>query len=54
MEDVDEIFGLFGIGEFVEETDGDIEMDEERAERFLSNFPRGLSRLDIRQPSKKP
>lgn len=43
MDDVDEIFGPFGIDEFVEETDRDIEMDEERAEEFLSNFsPRSI------------
>jgi len=38
IDDVDEIFGPFCINEFVEETNRDIEMDEERAEEFLSNF----------------
>lgn len=38
MDDVDEIFGPFGIDEFIKETDREIEMDEERAEEFLSNF----------------
>jgi hypothetical protein len=38
MDDVNEIFGSFGIDEVVEEPDRDIEMDEERAEEFRSNF----------------
>jgi len=38
MDDIDEIFGPFDIDEFVEETDTDVDLDEERAEEFLSNF----------------
>jgi hypothetical protein len=38
MDDVDEIFGPFGIDKFVEDTDRDIGMDEEKANEFLSNF----------------
>lgn len=38
MDDVDEIFGPFDIDEFVEATDRDVDLDEEKAEEFLSNF----------------
>lgn len=38
MDDIDEIFGPFGIDEFVDETDRDVDLDEQKAEEFLSNF----------------
>lgn len=38
MDDIDEIIGPFGIDEFVDETDRDVELDEQKAEEFLSNF----------------
>ena len=38
MDDVDEIFGPFDVDKFVEATDRDVDLDEERVEEFLANF----------------
>jgi hypothetical protein len=38
MDDVDEIFGPFPLDDFVDETDRDVDLDEEKAEDFIQNF----------------
>lgn len=38
MDDIDEIFGPIQVDDFVEATDRDVDVDEEKAEEFLSGF----------------